>query len=42
MSFETPEECPECGGDVQLAEGFGSTLPYSCTECGHNFSAAGE
>lgn len=42
MSFDIPDSCPECGGDVQLAQGFGSTLPYTCTECGHNFSKADE
>jgi len=35
-----PDECPKCGGDVQLAEGFGTTLPYTCVECGNNFSEA--
>lgn len=42
MSFGTPDSCPECGGDVQLAEGFGDTLPYTCTECGNNFGKASE
>lgn len=40
MTAGIPEECPECGGSVQLAEGFGKTLPYTCTDCGHNFRSA--
>lgn len=42
MSLGIPDDCPECGGDVQLAEGFGGTLPYTCVECGHNFKQAEE
>jgi hypothetical protein len=40
MSFGVPEDCPERGGDVQLAEGFRKSLLYSCVECGHNFRRA--
>lgn len=42
MAAGIPDECPECGGGVRLAEGFGDTLPYTCTDCDHNFSTATE
>lgn len=38
MSFDIPDACPECGGDVELAQGFGGTSPYACVDCEHNFS----
>lgn len=38
MAAGIPDECPECGGSVQLAEGFMNTDPYTCIDCGHNFN----
>lgn len=31
---ETPDECPECGGDVTTAGGTVKYTYYSCVECG--------
>lgn len=38
MGASMPDECPDCGGDVRLAQGFGDTDPYTCADCGLNFS----
>lgn len=42
MGLGIPDECPKCGGDVQLGQGFGDTLPFTCTDCEHNFSNTSE